>query len=173
MPEVQNVGATDYAQYQPSQYQYEDYTDGYNTQPQVYDESAAEIKNASKSRLGATLLTAAIIGGGFLWGGYALGKRGAKKELTELQNAADKYKDFIDKQAKELENEADKVLGKKFPIKSAKDFAKKVKEEIAKLRDALKGVKDDTKEATDKAADDAKKAADDVKKTAEDTPKND
>ena len=162
MPEVQNVGAADYAQYQPSQYQYDDYAD-YNTQPQVYDEQAAEIRNASKSRLGATLLTAAIIGGGALWGGYALGKRGAKKEIQELQNAADKYKEFIDKQAKDLEAQAEDVLNSTLPIKKGKKLAQTVKDELKKLREALEGTKDEVKEGADKAADDAAKKADEAK----------
>lgn len=171
MPEVQNVGAADYAQYQPSQYEYENYAD-YNTQPQVYDENAAEIKQASKSRLGATILTAIVIGGAAFWGGHVMGKKTAKKELAELQNAADKYKDFIDKQAKDLEKDADKVIDTQLGgYQFGKDFAKKVKEELKKLRDALAGPKDETKEGADKAADKAKEAADDVKKAADDTAK--
>ena len=162
MPEVQNVGAADYAQYQPSQYQYDNYSDEYNTQPQVYDEDAAEIRNASKSRLGATILTAIIIGGGAFWGGHALGKRGAKKELAELQNAADKYKDFIDKQAKDLEKQADEVINSTLPIKKGKTLAQNLKDELKKLREALEGAKDEAKEGTDKAADEAKNATNDA-----------
>jgi len=158
MPEVQNVGTVDYSQYQPSEYpQYDNYVEDYNMQPQVYDEEAAEVRSASKSRLGATLLTAAIIGGGALWGGYALGKKGAKKELTELQNAADKYKDFIDKQAKDLEKQADEVINANiFSWKKGGKFAEKVKEELKKLREALASLKDD-------AADEGKNVADGAK----------
>lgn len=193
MPEVQNVGTVDYAQYQPSQYKNEDYVDNaYNTQPQVYDESVDEIKTASKSRLGATLLTALIIGGGALWGGYAMGKSGAKKELKELQSAVDKYKEFLEKQAASLENQAsdlekqaDEVVNTKFGgYKFGKKFANKVKEELGKLKktfadlkarakDATELLADDAKEAAEKTADDAKKAVDETKKAAEDAAKKD
>ena len=50
MPEVQNVGTVDYAQYQPSQYAQEPdyYTDAYNLQPEVYNENLEDIsKNFS------------------------------------------------------------------------------------------------------------------------------
>jgi hypothetical protein len=60
MSEVQNIGAVDSVQYQPSQYSNEELADVYNTQPEVYDEHMAEMRAASKSRLGASLLSAAI-----------------------------------------------------------------------------------------------------------------
>ena len=98
MPEVQNVGAVDYAQYQPSQYQYDDYAENYNMQPEIYDEDYETKKAASKSRLGATILGLAIIGGAALWGGHAWGKKSAAKELDQLKDAAKKYsnKEIVD-----------------------------------------------------------------------------
>lgn len=180
MPEVQNVGAVDYSQYQPSQYQYEDFNDGYNTQPQIYNENAAEVKNAAKSKLGATALAAIIIGGGALWGGYALGKKAAKKELPEIQNnAADKYKEFldkfkelVDKQTQEIEKDADEVINTNiFHWKKGGKFAEKVKEELKKFKEAFENFKKELKESGEKVADDGKKAADEAKNAAEDKAK--
>ena len=91
MPEVQNVGTVDYAQYQPSQYSKEAYDGNYNTQPVVYDEHAEEISAASKSRFGATILSLAIVGGFALWGGHAWGKKSAAKEIEQLKDAAKNY----------------------------------------------------------------------------------
>ena len=88
MPEVQNVGAVDYAQYQPSQTQNDNYVEDYATQPEVYDEQMAEMQAANKSRLGATLLGAAIIGGLALWGGHAWGKKSSAKERDKAIKAA-------------------------------------------------------------------------------------
>ena len=93
MPEVQNVGAVDYAQYQPSQYQTDAYVEDYGNAPEVYDEHAAEMKAASKSRLGATLLGSAIVAGLAYWGGHAMGKKGAKAEMNKAAEAIKKYEE--------------------------------------------------------------------------------
>ena len=87
MPEVQNVGAADYAQYQPSQYPAENYAEDYSMQPEVYDEHAEQMKVASKSRMGATLLTTAVIAGLALWGGHAWGKKSAKDAIANYEKA--------------------------------------------------------------------------------------
>ena len=82
MPEVQNVGAVDYAQYQPSQYQ--ETSPEYVSEPEVYDEHADQMRAATKSRLGATILSLAVVGGLALWGGHAWGKKSAKDAQIEL-----------------------------------------------------------------------------------------
>ena len=92
MPEVQNVGATDYAQYQPSQYQNNESAENYNVQPEVYDENMAEIKAANKSRLGATIMSAVIVAGIGV-GGYLIGKHSkvSGKDIEKVQDDAKKY----------------------------------------------------------------------------------
>ena len=164
MPEVQNVGAVDYAQYQPSQYQYDEYSGEYGTQPAIYDEQKEEIKAASKSHLGAKALGAIVIGGlGFVGGRY-MGKKAAAKELEKLTDAAKKYNEFAEKNAKELEEEADKVINSDLGgFKYGKRFAQKVKDELGKLKKALT----DAKEGGEKAAEDTKKAAEDSSKKAD------
>ena len=164
MPEVQNVGAADYAQYQPSQYQYDEYAEDYNTQPAIYDEENAEIKAASKNHKGATALGVIIAAGLGLVAGRVWGKKAAGKELDQLKDAASKYKEFAEKNAKELEDEADKIINEKFGgFQYGKDFAKKVKEELGKLKKAF----EETKESGEKVAEDTKKAAEDTSKKAE------
>ena len=106
MPEVQNVGAADYAQYQPSQYPAENYTEEYSMQPEVYDENAEQMKAASKSRLGATILSLAVVGGLALWGGHAWGKKSAKEAIQNYEKAQSALK--------ELNKDADKVIDTNF-----------------------------------------------------------
>jgi len=90
MAEVQNVGAMDYAQYQPSQYQpsqYQEdaYVEDYNAQPVIYDEQMAEQANNKSRVLPTVLMAAAGIGIGL--GCYFWGKHGkvAKSELETVK----------------------------------------------------------------------------------------
>lgn len=148
MPEVQNVGAVDYAQYQPSEYQNDAYVEDYNTQPDVYDEHVAEMQAANKSRLGATALGLAIVAGLALWGGHAWGKHSAGKAV----DVADKYKEF-QKKAADLDKEADKIIDSSFGgWQYGKDFAKKVKEAFKELLAKPEEAKDAAKEGAENAA---------------------
>jgi uncharacterized protein Yka (UPF0111/DUF47 family) len=148
MPEVQNVGAADYAQYQPSQYPQEAYADDYNTQPEVYDENMAAMQSANKSRLGATILTAAVIAGLSAWGGHALGKRSAKDAIAKYEE--------LQKKVTTLEKDADKVINNWFGnVFHGRNFAKKFKEAFKdffktvneKIDNVKKTVKDKAKKA--------------------------
>ena len=160
MPEVQNIGAVDYAQYQPSQTQYDDYAD-YNTQPQVYDEEAADIKSASKSRLGATLLTSAIIAGLALWGGHAWGKKGAAKELESAKNAVEQYEKAMKDIEKAAEEGNNQYFGKNH---CGNKLLQKIKDILAPFKQAAKDAKEEATEGAEKAAEDVKKSAEDASK---------
>jgi len=177
MPEVQNVGAVDYAQYQPSQYVDNNYAEEYNTQPEVYDEHAEQMRSASKSRLGETILGLAIVGGLALWGGHALGKKAAKGEIEKAQEVIKSY-EKTQEALKELDKDANKVIDNDFGgYRFGKDFAKKFKEAFNKLfpkaeeganntkkaKEAAEEVKDKAKETGDKAKEAGDKAADDKK----------
>ena len=165
MPEVQNVGAMDYAQYQPSQYQNNESAENYNVQPEVYDENMAEIKAANKSRLGATILSAIIVAGVGV-SGYLIGKHGKAgvKDIEKFQDYAKKYAE-AQKAMEEVEKVADENAGKFFgKSRIGRDFYNKIKE----LFKPFKNAAEDTKEKADEAA---KKAADDAKKTTEDAAK--
>jgi hypothetical protein len=166
MPEVQNVGAVDYAQYQPSQYQNDAYVEDYNTQPEVYDENMAEVQAANKSRLGATILTAAIIGGLGLIGGHMWGAHGKK--------AAETAKETAEKALEEIKN-SDAVKN----YDKLKDAAEKVEKEVTDhnpfswwgikkyVKDAFAFLKQDSKKVAEEAEEGAKKAADDAAEAAE------
>ena len=171
MPEVQNVGAADYAQYQPSQYQGEAYVEDYNTQPEVYDEQMAEIQAANKSRKGAMILTGTIVAGLGLLGGYFIGKHGKasksdmdaiKKELDELKNSdAIKNYDKLKQAADEVEKE---VAGRDFwNWWGIKDF---VKNKFAFLKEDTKKAADEAKEAAEDAANNAKEKAEEAAESA-------
>ena len=164
MPEVQNIRAEDYAQYQPSQYQQEAFSEAYDTQPEVYDESYEQMQAANKSRLGATILSTAIVAGVGI-ASYFIGKnRGAKaapenmkkeleavkKELDELKNSeAVKNYDKLKEAANEISEIAngDKVYSKGW-INGAKNFINKIKELlksfVTKVKKAIGGTKEDT-----------------------------
>ena len=161
MPEVQNVGAVDYAQYQPSQNQNDAYMDDYNTMPEVYDERAEEIRNANKSRLGATIVgltLAACLG---IVGGRYWGARGLKAEKAKAEEAIANY-EKLNKATEEIEKIADENVGKPFSGKRiGRDFYNKLK---SLLKDARAAIKDEAEEAGGKAADDATKAAEDSAK---------
>ena len=171
MPEVQNVGAVDYAQYQPSQYPAENYAEDYSMQPEVYDESAAQMRTASKSRLGATLLSGAVIAGLALWGGHAWGKKSAAKEIDKAKDAVAKYEE-MQKKAEELQKDADNVIDSTFGgFQYGKDFAQKFKNAFKDFFKKAEDVKDETKEGTKKALEDAKDAATELEEKATDANK--
>jgi len=155
MPEVQNIGAADYAQYQPSQYQAEDYATDYSMQPEVYDENAAQMRAASKSRLGATLLSGAVIAGLALWGGHAWGKKSAKDAVANYEKAQ--------KAMTEVEKIADENAGKFFGVnRIGRDFYNKIKELFKPFKNAAEDAKDEVKDGVKKASDDVKNAAEDA-----------
>lgn len=157
MPEVQNVGAADYAQYQPSQYPAENYAEDYSMQPEVYDEHAEQMKVASKSRMGATLLSTAVIAGLALWGGHAWGKKSAKDAVQKYENIKTAMED--------LNKDADKVIDTNFGgFQYGKDLAKKVKNLFNKLFP-------NAEEGAEKAADEVKEAAEELKEKATDAMK--
>ena len=152
MPEVQNIGAVNSAQYQPSQYPVENYAEDYSMQPEVYDENAAQMRAASKSRLGASLLTGAVIAGLALWGGHAWGKRSAKDAVANYEKAQ--------KALEEIEKTADEnaglFLGKNRIGRSLYN----------KLKELCKIFKNSAEEGKEKAADDVKEAAEELKDKA-------
>lgn len=185
MPEVQNVGAVDYTQYQPSQYQQENYANDFNTQPEVYDENYAQMQTANKSRMGATILAAAITAGIGI-GAYYLGKSRAgggnidgvkkelenvKKELTELKDSeAIKNYDKLKTATEEVEKYVNEkswynFRGVKNKIKKAFGF---LKEDAAKVTEEAK---DKVNKETEKAVDEVKDAATELKEHATDTNK--
>ena len=157
MPEVQNIGAADYAQYQPSQYPAENYAEDYSMQPEVYDENAEQMKMASKSRMGATLLTTAVIAGLALWGGHAWGKKSANDAIAKYEEAK--------KAMAEVEKIADENAGKFFGLnRIGRDFYNKIKELFKPFKNAAEDAKDEVKEGAEKAAEDVKEAAEDTAK---------
>ena len=178
MPEVQNVGAIDYAQYQPSQSQQEVIGEDYNAQPEVYDESYVQMQAANKSRMGATIV-AGLIATGIGVGGYLIGKHGVKgdevvkkeletlkKELTDLKSSeAVKNYDKLKQSAEEVEKFVEEkswynFFGVKDKIKNAfsflKEDSKKVAEDATQTADKAK---DSAEDAAKKAVDEAKEGA--------------
>ena len=179
MPEVQNIGAMDYDQYQPSQYP--SYEEDYSSQPVVYDESAEEMRAASSSRMGATILTGTIVAGLGLLGGYFIGKHGkvsgkdvdkvkdelknVKDELDSLKNSEavkhyDKLKEASENVEKEIENHSSwSWWGIKNKVKS---IFKPVKDDIAKTQEEAKKAAEEAKKAAEETADSAKENSEQI-----------
>ena len=180
MPEVKNVGAVDYNQYQPQQYQQEDYINDYNSQPEVYDESYSQMKAANKSRIGATILSAAIVAGIGV-SAYFIGKsRGGnidgvkkeleavKKELTELKDSeAIKNYDKL----KTATEEVEKYVSEKkwYNFHGVKN---KIKKAFGFLKEDSKKVAEETKDkakadGVESAKGSAKNLSNETKKSSE------
>ena len=174
MPEVQNVGTVDYAQYQPSQYAQEPdyYTDAYNLQPEAYNENLEEMKAASKSRLGATIAAAAIIGGLAVWGGHAWGKKSASKEIEKAKEAIENYEKAqktiqdAQKAMEEVETMANEKAGKFF---GSERCGRGLRDKIEELFKPFKKAADDGAKDAEKKVEEA---ADNTKKVAEDAAEN-
>jgi len=180
MPEVQNVGAADYAQYQPSQYPQDTYEQDYNTQPEMYDENYAQMQAANKSRMGATVV-AGLIAAGIGVCGYMIGKKSGKgtdaikkelesvkQELADLKNSeAIKNYDKLKTASEEVEKFVGEkhwynFFGVKNKIKNAFSF---LKEDSKKTADEAK---DNVNKEAEKAVDKAKDAAAELKEHATD-----
>ena len=160
MPEVQNIGAVNSAQYQPSQYPVENYAEDYSMQPEVYDENAAQMRAASKSRLGASLLTGAVIAGLALWGGHAWGSKSAKDAVANYEKAK-KAMEEVEKAAEEGNSQ---YFGKNH---CGNKLLQKIKDFFAPFKSGAK----ESKEGAEKAAESAKDAATELEEKATDAMK--
>lgn len=170
MPEVQNVGTVDYAQYQPSQTAEADYTQ-YAEAPEVYDEHAEQMKAASKSRAGAKALATIAIASLALWGGHAWGKKAAAAEIEKAKDAVANYKKAQQAMA-EAEKIADENAGKFFgKNRVGRNFYEKLKELFSPFKKAAEETKEEVKEGAEKAADDVKDAAEELAEKASDSAK--
>jgi len=172
MPEVQNVGAADYAQYQPSQYANDNYAEDYAMQPEVYDENAEQMRAASKSRLGATLLSTAVVAGLALWGGHAWGKKSAAKDIEKAGEAIENYAK-AQKAMEEIEKAAEEGNDGKWFGKNhcGNKLLQKIKDLFKPFKNTAEDAKEEVKEGVEKTADGAKDAIDELKDKANDAMK--
>ena len=171
MPEVQNVGTADYAQYQPSQYPAENYAEDYSMQPEVYDENAAQMRAASKSRKGAMALSAIVIAGLALWGGHKWGKKSANQDIEKAQKAMENYakaQKAMEEAEKAAEAGNNQFIGGNH---CGNKLLAKIKELFKPFKQVVEDTKDEVKEGTEKAADGAKDAIDELKDKANDAVK--
>lgn len=167
MPEVQNVGAVDYAQYQPSQYQSEAYPADYSMQPEVYDENVEQMRAASKSRTGAMAASAIAIACLALWGGRVWGKKSAAKELEKANEAVQNYKKAQDAMAEVEKAAEDGNTNKWFGenhcgnklLQKIKDFFKPFKEAAEDAKDGVEKTAEEAKDAAEELAEHATDAA--------------
>ena len=167
MAEVQNVGAVDYAQYQPSQYAEPAYNAEYPVEPEVYDERAEQMKMASKSRNGAMAVTALAIAGLALWGGHKWGKNSASKEIEKAKDAVANY-EKAKKAMEDAEKAAEEGNQKWF---GENHCGNKLFQKIKDLFKPFKNAAEDAKDGAEKAAEDAKDAAEELAEKATDANK--
>ena len=168
MPEVKNVGAVDYAQYQPSQYQNDVYTEEYGSAPEVYDERAEEIKTASKSRLGATLLGLAVVGTLAYFGGRHIGKKAANAEIDKAKEAIKKYEE-AQKAMEDIEKAA--IDGNTNKWFGENHCGNKLRQKIEEAFKPHKKVVEEAKEGSENSAEGVVDAAKELEEHATDTNK--
>ena len=148
MPEVQNIGAANYAM-PVQQNQYATEVPVEDNIPMVYDPDMEAQKKAASNKLGLTLLGIALLGTG-LAAGRMWGKSGQKAAAEELEKMKDVAKEVCN-DAKKVENST--LGGYRF----GKDFAKTTQEKFKPfLEDAEKTAEELAEEAKDIAKDAAK-----------------
>ncbi|MBR6127664.1 hypothetical protein IKQ21_08275, partial [bacterium] len=120
MPEVQNVGAADYAMpVQQNQYATEPIAD--ENVPMVYDPEIEAKKKSASAGVGLTLLGLMIAAGLGIWGGKALGSRGK----AEAEKSVEQMKEVM----KDINKGADKVVDNTFGgFRFGQEYARSVKE---------------------------------------------
>lgn len=178
MPEVQNVGAVDYSQYQPEMYQAQNTADINGAgMPIAYDDPVYEEKRSAASSMKG-LAIAGVIGavvGGLLTYKFAGGKgsesaiKKIESELNELKNSEavrnyEKVKEAVLNVEKEAEEAGKKTRWWKPKTWGTKTLTSKIKKIISTAKEGFAKIKDDAGEAAGKVADDAKNAAEDAAK---------
>ena len=155
MAEVQNIGAVDYNQFQPNQYQTVPEEDMTNM-PVVYDEATEAKKSAGLGMVGATILGATMLVAGGLIGRH-IGAKGAEKIAEEAKVKAEEALKKYEKM-QEASAEIEKVIKENdekgwferiFDISSMKN----------KISELIKPFKEAAPKAEEKAADEASKVA--------------
>ena len=165
MAEVQNVGALDYNQFQPTQLQTVPEDDVANM-PAVYDEAIEEKKSAGMGMVGATILGATmLVVGGLI--GKKMGSKGveaAEKAAEEAKQKAEEAKQKAEEAVKNYEkiqeanSEIEKaikenndkgVLGRFMGFQKMKD---KIMELIKPFKKEAKAVEEKAAEKTEETA---------------------
>ena len=169
MAEVQNIGAVDYNQFQPNQYQTVPEEDMANM-PVVYDEATEEKKKAGLGMLGATILGATMLVVGGLAGKH-IGAKGAEKiaeeAKTKAEEALKKYEQMQEATAQiEKEIKENNELGFLGRFKGFQRMKDKISEIIKPFRKEAEAVENKAAEAGENAAKKAEEAAKDTENTA-------
>ena len=108
MEPINNANAVNYpvTMSQPQAYE-----DDYSTPPMAYDDVYAEKSKAASNMSGLAILGTIGLAGAALWGGHALGKKGAKNALETAENATKEALAKADKLQK-ANDEAYKIANK-------------------------------------------------------------
>ncbi len=165
MAEVQNVGAVDYNQFQPTQLQTVPDDDVANM-PAVYDEAIEEKKSAGMGMVGATILGATMLVVGGL-----IGKKMGSKGVEAAEKAAEEAKQKAEEAVKNYEKiqEANSEIEKAIKENNDKGVLgrfmgfQKMKDKIMEL---IKPFKKEAEAIEEKAAGEATKAAEKAEDTA-------
>lgn len=177
MAEVQNIGAVDYNQFQPEQYQTTpeqlQYTPdaAMDNMPAVYDETVEAKKAAGMGMVGATILgTTMLVVGGLI--GKHIGSKGldaAIKTANEAKAKADEAIKNYEKiqEATEKIEQAVKENNDKGPFGRIFGF-QKMKDKISEL---IKPFKKEAPKAEEKVAEEAASAAKEGEAAAEEAAK--
>lgn len=171
MDPIQNNGMSNYAMTAPQQQNdIQAPQDDYSSMPMVYDPTAEEKRNSASSGLGMKALAAITIAGLAMWGGHAIGSKGAKA-AKEAKTAAEDALAKANKATEDALKVAEDTVANAKKLQDANNNAYEVADKeftgiLDRKRDLRNGVKKalrpDENEA--KTTEDAiKKASDDIK----------
>ena len=151
MAEVQNIGAVDYNQFQPTQLQTAPEQEMDNM-PVVYDEAAEQKRSAGMGMVGATILGATmLVVGGLI--GKKMGSKGLEEAKQKAEEAVKNYEKIqeatseIEKVIEENNNKG--FFQKYFSVESMKN----------KIMEIIKPFKKEAEAVEEKAAEKAEDAA--------------
>lgn len=176
MDPIQNNGMSNYAMTAPQQQNdIQTPQDDYSSMPMVYDPTADEKKSSASSGLGMKALAALAIAGLAMWGGHAVGSKGAKAAKEAKAAAEDalakanKATEDVLKVAEDTLKVAEDTVANAKKLQDANNSAYEVADkEFTGILDFKKDLRNGVKKALRPDEKEAKTTEDAIKKASED-----
>ncbi len=169
MDPIQNNGMSNYAMTAPQQQNdIQTPQDDYSSMPMVYDPTADEKKSSASSGLGMKALAALAIAGLAMWGGHAVGSKGAKA-AKEAKAAAEDALAKANKATEDALKVAEDTVANAKKLQDANNSAYEVADkEFTGILDFKKDLRNGVKKALRPDEKEAKTTEDAIKKASED-----